>query len=64
VYGWDNLPHRAERRYYEVVALLVRAGAKLDSQWFGGEDEDRRRAVLKLRSDPGMLAALRGEMPE
>jgi ankyrin repeat protein len=64
VYGWGNSPHRARQRYYAVVTLLVRAGAKLDSQWFDGEDEDRRCAVLKLRSDPGMLAALRGEMPE
>ena len=46
----------------EVVALLVRSGARLDPQWYE-DDEDRRRAATKMRSDPRMLAALRGEMP-
>jgi hypothetical protein len=41
------------------AALLVRAGAKLDRQWYE-HDEDRRRAAEKLRSDLRMLAALRG----
>ena len=45
-----------------MVALLVRAGAKLDPQWYE-DDEDRRRAAKKMRSDPRMLAALRGETP-
>jgi ankyrin repeat protein len=63
LYQWGNSPYWAERgHYYEVVALLVRAGAKLDSQWFE-DDEERRRAAQKMRSDPRMLAALRGEMP-
>jgi ankyrin repeat protein len=64
LYAWGNSPDAAERHYYEVVALLVWAGAKLDSQWFEEDDEDRRRAVRKVRSDPGMQAALRGEMPQ
>ena len=34
--------------YFEVVALLVRAGPKLDSAWFE-DDEERNRAVQKLR---------------
>jgi len=61
LYGWGG---RTEDRgaYYEVVTLLARAGAELDPQWYE-DDEDRRRAVERLRSDPRMQAALRGEMP-
>lgn len=63
LYQWGNSPYWAERgHYHEVVALLVRAGANLDSQWYE-DDEDRRRAAHKMRFDPRMLAALRGEMP-
>ncbi len=62
LYGWGapESPGRAD--YYEVVALLAQAGAKLDPQWYE-DDEDRRRAAEKMRSDPRMLAALRGELP-
>jgi ankyrin repeat protein len=64
LYAWGNSPRMAERgRYYEVVALLVRAGAILDSTWFEEDDKERRRAAQKLRSDSHMQAALRGEMP-
>ena len=45
----------------QLAALLVRAGAILDPQWYE-DDEDRRRAAEKMRSDPRMLAALRGEI--
>jgi ankyrin repeat protein len=63
LYAWGNSPVRAEHaQYYEVVALLVRTGATLDPRWYE-DDEDTRRAVKKLRSDPSMLSALRGEMP-
>jgi ankyrin repeat protein len=64
LYAWGNSTERqAERgRYYHVVALLARAGAKLDPEWHQ-DDEDRRRAAEKMRSDPRMLAALRGEIP-
>lgn len=63
LYAWGNATERKDERgrYYEVVALLVRAGAKLDPQWYE-DDEDRRRAAKKMRSDPRMLAALRGEL--
>jgi ankyrin repeat protein len=62
LYGWGapESPGRAD--YYEVVALLAQAGAKLDPEWHE-DDEDRRRAAERMRSDPRMLAALRGEMP-
>jgi len=68
LYGWGNF-QPAELRatgvgghYHEVVAVLARAGAKLDPSWFEG-DEERERAFEKMRSDPIMLAALRGETP-
>ena len=62
LYCWGNSTERGkgERGYYEVVARLVRAGAKLDPRWYE-ENEERRRAAEKMRSDPRMLAALRGE---
>jgi len=64
MYAWGNASERAARgNYYEVVALLVRAGATLDSQWLEGDAEDRRPAFRKLQTDPRMLAALRGEIP-
>ncbi|MCA1573695.1 MAG: ankyrin repeat domain-containing protein [Acidobacteria bacterium] len=63
LYGW-GAPERAQRgSYYEVVALLVRAGAILDPGWYE-DNEERRRAAEKMPSDPRMLAGLRGEMPE
>jgi hypothetical protein len=63
LYQWGNSPYWARRgSYYEVVALLVRAGAKVDPQWFEVDDDERRQAAKKLRSDARMQAALRGEM--
>jgi hypothetical protein len=64
LYAWGNAPVREADRghYYEVVALLVRAGARFDALWYE-DDEDRRRAATKMRSDPHMLATLRGQMP-
>jgi hypothetical protein len=35
---------------------------KLDPQWYE-DDVDRQRAAKKTQSDPGMLAALRGQLP-
>ena len=62
LYGWGSSSAVAERgSYYEVVASLVRASAKLNSTWFEGDDEDRRRTVEKLQADSRMQAALRGE---
>jgi ankyrin repeat protein len=63
LYAWGSSPDRTERRgYYEVVALLARAGAKLDPQWYE-DDVDRQRAAKKMRADPRMQAALGGKMP-
>src|SRR5262245_4882104 len=60
LYGWGAPETAGRADYYDVVASLVRAGAKLDPQW-DEDDEDRRRAGEKMRSDPRMMAALRGE---
>ncbi|HKX28207.1 MAG TPA: ankyrin repeat domain-containing protein [Blastocatellia bacterium] len=61
LYAWGS--REVERgSYYEVIALLARAGARLDPQWYA-DDEDRRRAATKMRSDPRMLAALAGNFP-
>ena len=64
LYGWGSPHNTADRRYYEVVALLARSGARLDDAWFEEDDEDRLRSIRKLQSEPGMQAALRGEMPQ
>jgi ankyrin repeat protein len=62
LYAWGNSSVIAGRgHYYEVVAMLARAGAKLDPEWFE-DDEERRRALQKLRADSRMQAALRQEM--
>jgi ankyrin repeat protein len=62
LYGWGAPENSGREDYYEVVALLAQAGAKLDPEWYE-DDVDRQRAAEKMRSDPRMLAALRGEMP-
>jgi len=62
LYAWGAPESAGRGDYYEVVALLARAGARLDPQWYE-DDEDRQRAAEKMHSDPRMLAALRGEMP-
>jgi ankyrin repeat protein len=62
LYAWGSSAGKEAKRYYEVVALLARAGAKLDPQWYE-DDEERRRAAKKMRADPRMLAALCGKMP-
>ena len=65
LYGW--LTSYREKPHHETVALLVSAGAKPYSQWLNpdGEwldgDAERRELIAKLRSDPSMQAALRGE---
>jgi ankyrin repeat protein len=63
LYAWGTSPDKADRLgYYEVVALLARAGAKVDPQW-NEEHEDRQHAAKRIQSDPRMRAALRGQWP-
>jgi ankyrin repeat protein len=63
LYGWCNTPPEANRRgYYEVVARLVAAGAKVDSEWLA--DPDRGTSIgAKIRADHRMSAAIRGKLP-
>lgn len=60
LHGWFT--SSGQKQYPEVVALLVAAGARPDSEWFDANAGSRHLAE-KIRSDPGMQAALRGEMP-
>jgi hypothetical protein len=50
LYGWGHQPTgETPDRYYEVVALLLAAGAVVKAEWLADED---------VRADPRMLAAL------
>jgi hypothetical protein len=53
VHGWCNPPAGNHGRQREVVALLVAAGARVESEWLESE---------QVRADAAMLAALRGEV--
>jgi len=65
LYVWNNARDREEReRCYEVVALLARAGAKLDPQQWTDPAKGRSEMLEKIRADPRMSAALRGENSE
>ena len=62
LHGWGEAPAGAAREcYYEVVALLVRAGVTVNPRWFA-DDPDRKPFADTLRADARMLAALRGEV--
>jgi hypothetical protein len=63
LYGWgEPAPEGQRANYYDVVELLVAAGATVDPEWLA--DPDREMPLVeKVRADPRMLAALGGEMP-
>jgi len=60
LYGWgEPAPEGNRGNYYDVVALLVAAGATVDPKWLA--DPDREMPLVeKVRADPRMLAALGG----
>ncbi|HJZ81485.1 MAG TPA: ankyrin repeat domain-containing protein [Pyrinomonadaceae bacterium] len=61
IYGWSNpAPESKNARYYDVVELLVRAGAIVDRKWLGSPNRGTSLGA-KLRADPRMLAALHVE---
>jgi len=59
IYGWANpAPELESGHYYEVVELLVRAGAFIDRDWL--ESPNRGSSLgTKLRQDSRMRATLR-----
>jgi ankyrin repeat protein len=61
LYGWCNPPpEKSHRDYHEVVALLVAAGATVDSEWLASADRETPFAE-RLHADPRMMAALSGD---
>jgi hypothetical protein len=50
IHGWSDSPAGNHGRHHEVVALLVAAGAKVQSEWLEHE---------KVRTDRAMLASFR-----
>jgi ankyrin repeat protein len=63
LHAWGDPPlETSPGNYYEVVALLVSAGATVDPAWFA-DHSGKRPLVEKIRADPRMLAALIGEIP-
>ncbi len=65
LYAWRNLRRveRERRAYRETVALLVRAGSRIDPEWFDG-DAEREGAAEGIQADAQMKALLQGEIPE
>jgi ankyrin repeat protein len=63
LYGWcDPAPEANHAGYYEVVAILVDAGATVDKEWL--DDSDRGTVISKrVRADRKMRAAIRGKIP-
>src|SRR5205823_2892040 len=61
LHAWDDAPPEP-RHYYEVVALLVAAGASVNAAL---PADPRRRVMLveKMRADASMTAALGAEKP-
>ena len=56
-----RLPGSRPAGYYDVVKSLVAAGATVDQFWLADPVREMP-LVRKIRDDPRMLAALRGEM--
>lgn len=61
IFAWSNSGQSKRFDFYKVVAMLVRAGAIFDPQWYKNAS-NRQPAIKKMQSDPHMLAALRGQI--
>ncbi|HVV70411.1 MAG TPA: ankyrin repeat domain-containing protein [Verrucomicrobiae bacterium] len=62
LHAWsDSFPESSD--YYKVVALLIAAGARLNSA-LPADTRNRDRLVAKLRADARMATALKGETTE
>src|SRR5437899_576868 len=62
LYGWGT-SSKGRNSNVTTKWSLIRAGAKLDPQWFENA-EGRLRTAKKMRSEPHIQVALRGEMPQ
>jgi hypothetical protein len=63
IHAWGNrdLTDAQRDQFYDVVRMLVRAGAALDPAWLAAKEESQRGpAWHKLHADPRMLATLTG----
>ena len=61
LYAWNHSPGGANHDgYYDVVSLLVNAGAKLDCEWLA-EDPDRPQ-LEKLRADKKLAVILKEQL--
>jgi ankyrin repeat protein len=62
LHAWGASPPGPMRdRYYEVVALLIAAGAPLEPAWLDRTNKNSP-AAQKIRDDPRMVAALTGRV--
>jgi hypothetical protein len=62
LYAWaGGGPHAGDRRYYDVVVLLVAAGATVAEEWL---NEDKRGVPIakNIRRDTAMREALGGRL--
>jgi len=63
LYGWSEpAPEGRRDNYYDVVSLLVAAGATVDPEWLADPDRESPLAE-KVRADLRMLAALGSALP-
>lgn len=58
VFAWSNSDQSKRFDYYKVVAMLIRAGAVPNPNWY----ENGQPTAKKIQFDPHMLAALGGEL--
>ena len=62
MYAWaGGGPHAGDSRYYDVVKLLVAAGATLAEEWLNG-DERGFPIAENIRKDTAMRTALGGKL--
>jgi ankyrin repeat protein len=60
LHGWSDPPYGTPtERYYDVIALLVRAGAEVNAAWLD-DSAASTPFTRKLRADPRMMTALSG----
>ncbi len=60
-WGADRRKTKDPDAYYKVIAMLRRAGEEIKPSWY--ENEAGKAVMERVKADPRMQAALRGEMP-